>query len=417
MIINAYNYIPSDDFKNAIKEDVRAVRIELKIKFSDNTTRSFYDKDIVKESLYIDRRLVNGDDFEIGCLNSAELGVKILWNDNPYLFRGATITPYFGIWIKSKNDWEDVMLGKFNVSEIERCKGYVDIKALDDLAKMSYDVIPRNWYDKQLDGNNNFLYFRLKSKSLGDIIIDCLDNYNISYDDRTFNVNLINTLSATTVYTPNFADRQSIPTYRDLLSSALQLIGRSGIIKRNGEFAFGTFSKEQTLTLTPFDRFSLTYSDHEVRDMTLCFDSEDASASFGKGNYPVHLDDNFLLKDLSSSSITTQLENAYNSIDGLSYVPCTIEYPGDPTIELGEMIKVEPIIPSVCQKVECYGELSRYNRYIKLNGLKYGKRSDFLCPAFKTVVMHHNWVYRGKSTIHSYGKNWLLRGIYKKKRG
>ena len=405
---------PSDEYKKAIKDDIRKVQIRLEVTFSDKTQKIFYDLSVVKGSLYVDWRLVSNDDFEIGTLYSAELGVKLLWNDNPYIFRGAVIQPYFGLWIESQKDFEEVPLGAFYVSEVERHSGYVDLKALDYLAKMSYDRI-YTWCDKLVDDDKNFLCYKMKTKRIGEMVIGCLDDCNVPYVKGVggYTAELINSLAEDILFlNVEFENEDSVPTYRSLLSSALQLLGLSGVMNRNNHFVLRSYSKEPSLTLTPYDRFSLSYSDYTVENITVSY--YNATSSVVGTHYPIKVDDNILMGSLSSVQQYNQLMNVHNEINSLSYTPCTIEYSGDPTIELGDMIKVEPIIQSLNQKFKTYAELDGH-KYSELDGLVYGKQSDYLCQPFNTIVMHHHWVYRGKSTIHSYGRDEILRGIYKRK--
>lgn len=393
----------SDDYKKAIKADVRKVRMRLRVTLSNGSIFTVSDSGILKGSLYVDWRLVSNDDFEIGNLYAAELGVQLFWNDNPYILREATIEPYFWLYIAKTGLYEEVPLGRFNVSEIERHKNYVGIKALDDLTKMSYDYMT-TWCTKSND------HYIMKGMSIGQMIIDILDLYSIPYDHDLYTVEHINTMAGSGEHFTNvqFEDRDSIPTYRNLLECAMQLMGGNGIMNRNGSFDLVKYSTEPDMTITPYDRFSLSYSDHEVKNMTFCYDD----SKYGDGNYPIHLDDNFLFADLGDNKIHNWLQSIYGQSKGLSYVPCTIEYPGDPSIELGQMITVEPIISTI--GMNTFGDLDG-KLFSALDGTKFGRTSDYLCQPFNTVVMHHHWVYRGKSTIHSYGKDWLLRGIYKRK--
>lgn len=400
-----YSGAVSDYYKSAIKKDVRTVRMVCKIDCSDKTTYKITDKDILRGSLYVNSRCVSKDDIELGCLYASELGLSIKYKDNPYIYKDATISPVFGLYIDELGDYEDVNLGVFEVSDISRNGDYVRIIAID---KMLYfdKTIPTSQLSVQSDGSYGF------NRQLNYIIIWCCEQCGVP-TKLTLDHFTSEDFPNAEEWFEFKAEPKNIPSYRDVLTSVLQLLGLFGYINENGYFSVGRFCADPSYEISPRDRFSLSYSDYEVRNAGFSFQG----ILSGGGYYSIPFDDNIFLQEFEWSAentikIAKTLKGAYTGslIETMSYVPCSISYPGDPSIFLGQMITV--IVRRVSVAQYTCAELTKFT-------VDEIEKMDLLCGEgyyiedFNTVVMQHNWVYRGECKIYSYGKNKNLRKIYK----
>lgn len=396
----------SEAFKKAILSDVRTTRIKLRIQTSDGTIYTMTDRDILQGSLYINSRCVSGDDIEIGALYASELGVSIKYSDNPYNFKDAVIEPRFELCLED-NSYEPLELGVFTVSEISRNGDFIKLICMDNLLK----------FDKKITLDELAFVgekYRFYMKPIRAIIYCCekcnvFTNLNADNFGDWANADYM-------AYAIDF-EPDDLPTYRDLLMYSLQMIGCFGKINRYGLFDIGRFGGTVETILTPFNRFSLIASDYEVRNIGF----EYSGILVGGAYYPINFDDNKYLNQYNWSAENTKniaaiLKRMYtdSDLENVSYVPCTIEYFGDPSLDVGESITVDPIIPSLGRLK--FSDLANKN-FSDLESYQFGLVSDVNLKPFNTIIMQHNWVYRGKSTIYSYGKSAMLRDIYIKKKG
>ena len=91
-------YPVSAAYKEAIKQNVRDVKITGTITLKDETVINITDDDIVLGSLYVSEQCVAGEDLEIGNVYASELGLTLTSPpENPYSLDGARIVINFGI--------------------------------------------------------------------------------------------------------------------------------------------------------------------------------------------------------------------------------------------------------------------------------------------------------------------------------
>ena len=411
-----YNGV-SDDFKKAIREDVRTVRMVLNITLKNNKKLIYTDNHILRNSLYINRRCVNDSELEFGCLNAAELGVAIKNDYNKiYDFNGATIEPIFGLYIESKNSYEDVKLGQFIVNKSPQKNHYIHITALDEMTKFDKKIpVDKYVYEEQ---TKEFIL----SGHIDDFIIDACKECGVFTDLNSLLLNDYPNHSRQFIF--SYAYKDISMTYRDLLSNVLQLMGAFGYLDERGYFCIGLFSHKPNETLTPRDRFSLDYEDYTVRN--LCVKSQELHSEYldpSNEKFIIDMSNNSILSLMGHDIIVTisgeislinqeiiesMLGNiVYSNLTAyayLNYKSATIDYPGDPTIQLGTMLNINPIMPSLHQYYQIYADWNGIKGK-DLNGLITGKESDYEYSDFNILVMEHNWVYRGKSTIRSFGVN------------
>lgn len=391
-------YNVSKEYIDAINANVRTVGIYVYITLTDGEKITLRDKDILQRSLYINSRCVSENDIELGSTYSSELGFSMKYNGNILKLRKATVTPYFAIYCNGIE--YPVPLGTFSVDDISINGNYVKLICLDymtkfdkklSLADMDYDVTETSC--GLLKTVNNFVQFCCKK---------C--NAKANYDPDSF----ANTNSLLAIR----MEKDNLLTYRDVLESALQLMGAFAVMGRTGNLEIRKFGNTPVAISTPQNRFKLTSSNLAIDALAVFYKNVVTSSS--DSVYAIDLSDNKLLEyfDVTQyGKIREHLTEINNkSLNGISYSPCTIEYMGDPALDVGDMIQVNPIIPSLSQYT--YGELEGMT-YGELEKLCYGQLSDYYFGTpYNAIIMQHNWVYRGKSTIYCYGKSAELRKVY-----
>ena len=409
-----YNEV-SDDFKKAIREDVRTVRMVLKITLKNNKKLTYTDNHILRNSLYINRRCVSGNNLEFGCLNSSELGAAIKNDYNKrYDFFGATIEPIFGLYIESKNSYEDVKLGEFIVNKSPTKNHYIHITAFDNMMKFDKKIpVDKYVYDEQ---RKEYVF----SGCINEFIVQACNDCGVFTDLKSSQLNDYPNYNE--IFRFSYEYKNLSLTYRDMLSNALQLMGAFGYLDERGYFCIGHFLCKPNGTFTPRDRFSLDYEDYNIKNFCVEFNQLYSSINNpSEEKFIIDISNNIFLSNTDITSINSDGTHAgwdqvkgrlndivYNNLTqyarNLRYKSATMDYPGDPTISLGQMLNVNPIIPSLYQYYQTYEEWNGI-KGSDLNGLIVGKESDYEYTDFNILVMEHNWVYRGKSTIRSFGVN------------
>lgn len=399
-------YSVSNAYKDAIDANIRTVEISGTVTLTDGSTIPINDKSILQGSLYINSRCVCGDDFDLGSTYASELGMSFRYTGDISKLQDAKVSLTFGLYTHSTG-FERIPLGKFTVNEISRNSGYVKLICIDEMLS----------FDKKMDTSELISYPNKEeykfSKALRNIPEWCCSKCGLSsayvpkskFDNYPNADTMVSFLKC----------RSDLPTYRDLLEAALQLMGCFGFINRYGYFDVKHYTNEVVYKSTPYNRFTLTSSDYEVNTLTASWKGITLSAQ-NKGTIAVDFDNNMFLAEFDKASSDTYitvgnyLRNIRDTLKDISYSPCTISYMGNPALDIGDMIEVNPILPSLHQYT--YGELEAMT-YEELEQLIYGQSSDAnLGIRYNAILMQHNWVYRGKSTIYCYGKSSKLKKVF-----
>lgn len=393
----------TEDYKKAINSNIRTVGIHINITLSDKTTINLYDKDILQKSLYVNSRCVSGDDIDLGSTYASEFGVSIRYNGDITKLKKARVIPTFTLYIKEQT--VNILLGRFRVDDVSLNGNYVKLICLDDMVlfnkKLSKSDMTHNASEETY----------VMEKTIGEYVVFCCSKCGVpswfsSINFKDFpnaDVSLAIVMKENALY-----------TYRDVLESALELMGAFGTISREGYFEVKKFGRTPVATSTPHTRFKLTSNNYAIDSLRTFYKSIVTSSD--ESIYQIGIDNNRFLPTYEQGKnqewqIVDRLNDINNrSLSGLSFSPCTIEYMGDPAIDVGDMIEVVPTIKSLHQYT--YEQLENFT-FEQLEQLRYGELSDYyLSDNYNAIVMQHNWVYRGKSTIYCYGKSAQLRKTY-----
>jgi hypothetical protein len=109
----------SADYKTSISASLRETRLRGLITLSDYTRLPITEANIKEDSLYIDERIVSGEDFRVGGAVASELGMMLKMTDlEDYSFDGATVDLDYQILLKQGSGIVDSVLGaNFDFSE------------------------------------------------------------------------------------------------------------------------------------------------------------------------------------------------------------------------------------------------------------------------------------------------------------
>lgn len=372
-------YPVSEAYIDAINARTRTTRMSGVITLSNSTTVNITDADIVQGSLYIIRKSVSGNVFDVGSVVASEMGLSLLnYGGTAYALSGASIALSWGI--ETADGWIDIPLGIWRVDDAKRKQRIVAVKAYDGMMQLDKDLVGVT--------KTGTLYALIAS-----LCARCGVTLGMTEADV---VALPNGTMTVTI-----PDKSSIETCRDLLMWIAQLTGTFGCIDRAGLLVLRPHGQVSARSIGKTERISADVSDDTVRitqlamvvngtayvSSTVTWDGFEATYSSWdemEGLYPtwisiesakqgMQLDENPLLSGKSAAQINTALSNLLTAVQRVSYCPASVEYINDPALDCGDIVTLTDI-----------GAPSGLNAPILITG--------------------GTWRYRGKHTLSAAGK-------------
>lgn len=361
-------YPVSATYLAAIAADTRESSIAGTITLLDDTTIYLTDEDIVQGSLYISEQSVSGEDLDIGSVYVSEMGMSLIKPlDNPYALDGARIALSFGIVTgldeEGEQEWEQVPLGYYYVTEIKRTQSTVEIKALDGMIRLDVDLS-----GVVHGGTPHALLASLAAK--GGLVLS-----NTPMDIASLpNGNIGITVPV---------EDTSITTCRDLLMWICQLMGVFARINRMGHLEVVSHGGDGSTarTIPSNNRYRTKVSDYWVKITRVATKTGDVDYIVGEDGMTMTLESNPLLEDKTEAEINAILENILSSITAVEYAPHETELIGDPALQPGD--------------------------YVTLSDTGQLDESDIT-----TLITHSSWRYRGRHMLRGAGKSTMLKGVY-----
>ena len=368
-------YPVSADYKNAIKKEVRDVRITGTITLKDDTVITITDEDVVQGSLYITEQCVSGEDIEVGNVYAAEMGLSLSTPlDNPYSLDGARILLHFGLKL-DVNLWETVPLGYYYVTDIARKAGNVDITALDGM--MLFDV-PVG--DPGLSSPKDLIAYACSIA--GVTLANVAEVANLANATSSFEL----------------SDKSKVKTCRDLLMWTCQLMGAFARMDRQGQLEIVPIAARQAVkAINKKERFSSDVSDFAVKITKISMQVGEAEYSRGDDGMTMVLEENPLMVGLSDEQVNSVLDSLLTQLTQAVYVPFRADYIGDPALQPGDYVIIRDA-----------GILdSEIETYFLADTMPFDIRTDVIA----SMITHSTWRYRGKHNIKAAGKIGLVRGV------
>lgn len=342
----------SDLYKEAIDKLVKTTYIDGELSNSKGDIITIDNDTIDQGSFYITNQCVSSDAFSYGSVFSAEAGITLKTEIDRYSLYGATIQIYYNI-LLSNNEYERIPLGKFYVNEPNRVGRNITIKAYDEMVNLDEDI------SESTTGKPFDLLVMLSEKF----------GFELAQTQEEIEALVNGGLLLSVV-------GGQVKTYRDLLSYIASVTCTFAVFDRYGKLKLCTFSKEVTKEIDSKLRASSTFSDFETF-FSVAKAKFITSSSYKE--YVAYSTNNGLIYDFAEVPIVQGLDeanqevldNIFAELNQVNYTPCDITFSGDPSIDLGDMIR-------------CYDRDG--NEVISL-------------------VTFYKWTYRGRHQIKSAGSN------------
>ena len=344
----------SDAYKLAVADSHRKSKMRAVLTIG-STVINLDDSDIIKDTVYISNQCTNGNEYEYGCVYSAECGITIKSAVDRYRLYDAELKLFWSLW--TGTEWEEIPLGVYYISEPNRINDKISIKALDGMTKLDVNV------DEDTQGTMVQLIPYIAGKC------------GVEVAQTTEELSeFVNSNVQWSVY------EDKVETYRDLLAYICMMSCCFATFDRYGKLKLVPYATSSSVTLRKKQRFQ----NAQFSDYTTKFRGVKARFIAEENYAPSEVKDdtkNGLILDMGDIPIVRGipdnknkwLSNVYDVLQNVSYTPCEIETLGNPAIDLGDLITNENV----------------------------GKENN----TYISPVTAYTWNYRGKQKIKAVGGN------------
>lgn len=307
----------SDLFKSKIKEDSR--EFECKITIGDNI---YTNEDLV------DMKISNGipgDGFMIGATPSATLDLTLL-NRGDTIYSTNQINIEIGLNIGSK--FEYLLMGKFNIDEVEKTDHTVKFTAYDNMIKFE------TAYFSSLG----------ESTTLQQVVNELASKTGVQFTGTlpAYNVKKLEGF-----------------TCREVLGYVASLCGGNALITRDGKFTIVT-PKDVGYAIAP-DNYIPPFNLEEVKYKVGKLSCQVGEEVLSKGSLGT---DSMELQFENPWITSTILTDIYNKLNGFNYLGYSLKWQGDISLDIGDIVSVTDIrgvvrkLPILNQELNYIGGLT-----------------------------------------------------------
>lgn len=307
----------SDLFKSKIKEASR--EFECKIIIGDNI---YTNKDLVDIKI---SNGIPGDGFMIGATPSATLDLTLL-NRGDTIYSTNQINIEIGLNIGSK--FEYLLMGLFNIDEVEKTDYTVKFTAYDNMIKFE------TAYFSSL-GN---------TPTLQQVVNELASKTGVQFTGSL----------------PSYTVKKLEGfTCREVLGYVASLCGGNALITRDGKFTIVT-PKEVGYTITP-DNYIPPFNLEEVKYKVGKVSCQVGEEVLSKGSLGT---DSMELQFENPWITATILTDIYNKLTGFNYLGYSLKWQGDISLDIGDIVSVTDIrgvvrkLPILNQELNYIGGLT-----------------------------------------------------------
>lgn len=301
----------------------------------------------------MDKICSNSDTWTLGSVDQSQLKFTFYSELDRYVIYGAEVELFFALWLPEDEEWEEIPLGTYYVSECTRA-GLHKLKVilLDDMDKLDVTYDGATVYGQPYDILN--LISVKSGVPLGQTQeeIEALPN-------------------GTTVF--GLPTKTSIQNYRDMLRDISVCLAGFGYIGRDGKLYIGQFSKTSCRTIIADHRGNDKISEYQFAYSAISCNKDGEIVAVGTDDDQLlDLEDNQFLQLGLYITVEGVLENILDAIKGIKYVPGSLSLlKSDPSFDPGDLITATGYTSGVAtlmpvhkmtwkwgggQKIEAYGE-------------------------------------------------------------
>ena len=280
------------------------------------------DQDIIKGSLSINNRCVNGSSFEYGAVYQGELNITLMVDAGRYSLydKKISLTAHYVL----EDEEVSIPLGQWKISTPERSRKLLNIKALDAMSDFS-EIIPEAFTGTTYEMLTAACTACGVPLGMTQAEVESLTNGTVSF----------------------YANTEHFDTYRDLLSYLGKCTCTFAMIDRHGALVLKEYGTEPVRIIPDTRRSNTVVADYETYHkgvrMRFLADTNFFPYEKGKEGDGITMD----LGDIPIVTGTPEQKQAvcdaiYAKLSSVRYTPASfVQLVGDPTLELGDMITVD----------------------------------------------------------------------------
>lgn len=293
------------------------------IVINEATVIPLTDRDIVPGSLSVDNKCVNGDSFQYGAVFQGELNVTIMKEVDRYSLYDKKIT-FTVHQIHSDGSVQDVPIGEFFITDPQRSKKLITIKAADVMANFDVDI------------EDSFF------GTIFEAVSTACDKCGVIMQQSEADLKTLANGGVTVT-----VNNGQVKTYRDMLCYLGGITCSFATINRFGKLELRPYGKEVVRTVPISRRKDTVVSDYQTyyKGVKIVFSQNDAKEELA------HIDESSdgLVMDLGEVPIifgvteTKQkvVDNIFAELEASRYTPASFNLlVSDPTLELGDRISL-----------------------------------------------------------------------------
>ena len=306
-------YSVSEEYAKKIISDNRAFSVRLTLTSGSSAVLT----GATIQDITLDEIVNSGDSLTMGCACSNKITVNLI---NPPIgieYDGATIKAEVGLLISERPvDYEYIPLGTFYATEPETSNDFKNLKltAYDGFCKMTDKYIPTVPEDTTLQA----VYDDLREQ----LYVNC----GIILKERTLPEYRIPIFPLLDI------------TYIQAIAYVAGCLGEFARFDRNGELEMVWFEdngQEISRKMQYMDGFKRTLLKNTSLTVTsLSTGTEENLIVRGEGATGLQI-------NFENPYITNNMaDDIYPRVNGFSYVPCSVEWRGNPAVQAGDIVKV-----------------------------------------------------------------------------
>lgn len=315
-------YPVSEEYKKAVGEASRSFFWTGVIKTKQGKKYTFGNSDIVKGSGYISRQCCGSSEIELGSVYAAEFGISLFSNIDRYSLEDAEVTISYHLEVGDLV-YEEVPMGIFYVAEANRKIKTLELKGYDAMLNLEKN------FNNGLSSAYPYDFLSLLSKAC---------HVELSQTKEEIEA-LTNGTELFGIYQEN-----DIETWRDFLYYLAQALGCFAIIDRAGKLRLVSYGKTDSKTFDSTHRFTSSFSDFVTRYTAVSSTNKKTDKA---EYYSVTPDDGLTMNLGVNPLLQFGLEETRKRIINgiltkiltIEYVPFESDTIGDPSLDLGDVIK------------------------------------------------------------------------------
>lgn len=304
-------------FDAAIRQSGQRICSKIILTLANGTVYNLDDGDLIENSLEVTKSAFPNNVFELGGTVAKEISFTLNNQTNRWdnvSFKGAKVVAYSGLYINGTPEY--VPLGTFWLDSAGKPLDTINITGADSIIKLEKSY-----------SSSTLTYPATVSQILTEAATKC----GVTLSSAT-----IRNGSVSVTKKPDVTKY----TFRDILSFVATIAGGFATINRDNELEVKSIARNQYSYNIGKDFRKNSVTDYQISITGLAYYGDLQNILLGTDEYPLILDNNPLIDNMSANDRTAVLTDLYSLYQNFTYVPFTADFVGDPRVDEGDFIQL-----------------------------------------------------------------------------